>query len=111
MDQVIDTNLDTNVKLLEWLERRFQSRVNEKIFTKIALSQVEMAKKIDHVIEVLGNISSLYAKLCNTTPFKHEVGQQILKLENELKFSSQKLFQNTIHTEQHFHTLLQLRVR
>ena len=60
VEQVTDTDLDTNVKLLEWSERRFQSRVNEKISTEISLSQVEMAKKIDHVTEVLGNILSLY---------------------------------------------------
>ena len=73
-DQVIDANLDTNVKLLEWSERRFQSKVNEKIATEIALSQVEMAKKIDCVTKVLGNILSLYKKLCNTIPFTHKVG-------------------------------------
>ena len=39
VDQVTDVNLDTNVKLLEWSERRFQSKVNEKIATKISLSQ------------------------------------------------------------------------
>ena len=88
---MIDTDLDTNVTLLEWLERRFQRKVNEKIGTEIPLSQVEMAKKIDRITKVLGNILSLYAKLCNTTPFTHEVGQQILKLEDELKLSSQKL--------------------
>ena len=96
VEQVTDIDLDTNFKLLEWLERRFQSKVNENTSTEIALSQVEMAKKIDCVIEVLGNILSLYAKLCNTSPFTHEVGQQILKLEDELKLSSQKLSQNPI---------------
>ena len=96
VDQVTDANLDTNVKLLEWSERWFQSKVNEKIAIEISLSQVEMAKKIERVIEVLGNILSLYTKLCNTTPFTHEVGQQILKLEDELKLSSQKLSQNPI---------------
>ena len=66
-----------------------------------------MANKIDCVTEVLGNIFSLYAKLCNTTPFTHEVGQKMLKLEDEVKLSSQKLSQNPIQTEQNFHTLLQ----
>ena len=77
VDQVTDANLDTNVKLLEWSERRLQRKVNEIIAIEIALSQVEMAKKIDRVTEVLGNILSLYAKLCNTTLFTHEFGQQI----------------------------------
>ena len=89
VEQVTNADLDTNVKLMEWLERKFQGKVNEKISSEIALSQVELATKIDHVIEVLGNILSLYTKLCNNTPFTHEVGQQILRLEDELKLSSQ----------------------
>ena len=62
VDQVQDADLDTNAKLLEWSERKFQSKVNEKIATKIALSQVELAKKIKRVSEVLGKILSLYTK-------------------------------------------------
>ena len=50
---------------------------------------------------------SLYTKLCNTALFTHEVGQQILRLEDELKLSSQKLSQNPVQTKQHFHSLLQ----
>ena len=66
-----------------------------------------MAKNIERVTEVLGKILSLYTKLCNTTPFTHEVGQKILQLEDELKLSSEKITQNPIHTQQHFQTLLQ----
>ena len=51
-----DVDLDTNVKLLELSKRRFERKVNEKIATKITLSQVEMAKKIDHATKVLDNI-------------------------------------------------------
>ena len=64
------TDLDTNVKSMEWAERKFQGKVNEKISIEIALSQVELATKIDCAIEVLGNILSLYTKLCNPA-FSH----------------------------------------
>ena len=30
VDQVQNEDLDTNAKLLEWLERKFQAKVNEK---------------------------------------------------------------------------------
>ena len=70
-----------------------------------------MAKKIEHVTEVLGKILSLYTKLCNTAPFTHEVGQKNLQLEDELKLSSEKLTQNPIHTKQNFHKLLQTQSR
>ena len=106
-EQVTNVDLDTNVKLMEWLERKFQGNVNEKISSEIALLQVKLATKIHRVIEVLGNILLLYTKFCNTTPFIDEVGQQILRLEDELKLSSQKLSQNLVQTEQHFHSLLQ----
>ena len=38
VDQMQDVDLDTNAKLLEWSKRKFQSKVNEKIATEIALS-------------------------------------------------------------------------
>ena len=53
VEQVINADLDTNVKLLEWSKSRFQQKINEKISSEIALSQVELAKKIDHVTKVL----------------------------------------------------------
>ena len=64
-EQVTNEDLNTNVKLMEWSERKFQGKVNEKISSEIALSQVELATKIDRVKEVLGNILSLYTKLCD----------------------------------------------
>ena len=47
VEQVTNEDLDTNVKLMEWSERKFQGKVNEKISSEIALSQVELATKID----------------------------------------------------------------
>ena len=78
VDQVQDADLDTNVKLLEWFERKFQGKVNEKIATNIALSQVELDKKLERVTKMLNKILSLYDKLCNTAPFTVEVGQKIV---------------------------------
>ena len=56
---------DIDAKLMEWSERKFQGKVNEKISGDIALSQVELAKKVEIVKIVLGNIFSLYNKLCD----------------------------------------------
>ena len=89
VEQVTNADLDTNVKLMEWLERKFQGKVNEKISSEMTLSQVGLATKIDHVTKVLGNIFSLYTKLCNVAPFTHKVGQKILRLEDELKMKPQ----------------------
>ena len=69
VEQVTNEDLDTNFKLMEWSKRKFQGKVNEKISSEIALSQVELAAKIDQVKEVLGNIISLYTKLCDPSLF------------------------------------------
>ena len=72
VDQVTNEDHDTNVKLMEWSKRKFQRKVNEKIYGDIALSQVELEKKLERVKIVLGNIFSLYKKLCDFSKFTQE---------------------------------------
>ena len=69
VDQGQNEDVDTNVKLVEWSKKRFQKKVNEKISSEIALTQVELAKKIEKVKIVLENIFSLYSKLCDSSYF------------------------------------------
>ena len=57
---------------MEWSEKNFHGKVNEKIASEIALSQVELENKIEKVKEVLENIFSLYKKLCDFTYFTQE---------------------------------------
>ena len=38
VEKLNDTNLDSNVKLLEWFEMKFQHKVDENISSVIALS-------------------------------------------------------------------------
>ena len=59
VEKVSTEDLNTNAKLLEWSERKFQGKVNEKIFGEIAQSQVALATKIEEVKKVLENIFSL----------------------------------------------------
>ena len=59
VDQVNNEDHDTNEKLMEWLEKKFQKKVNQKISNDIILGQVDLAKKLDRVKVVLGNIFSL----------------------------------------------------
>ena len=42
MEHVNNEDQDTNAKLLEWSERKFQGKENEKISGDIALTQVEL---------------------------------------------------------------------
>ena len=72
VDQVKNEDLDTNAKVLEWSEKNFQTKVNERISSEVALSQVELAKKIEKVKIVLENIFSLYSKLCDPSIFTQE---------------------------------------
>ena len=63
---------DTNAKLMEWSENKFQAKVNQNISNDIILGQVDLAKKLDRVKVVFGNIFSLYTKLCDFSNFTQE---------------------------------------
>ena len=102
VDQVNDEDLDTNAKLLEWSEKKFLSKVNQKIANDIILGQVELAKKLDNVQVVLGNIFSLHRKLCNFSRFTQEINPKVLNLERKIKLSSMQLPSNPTNSEKHF---------
>ena len=57
--KVSNEYLDTNAKLLEWSKKKFQNKVNEKIFGDIELMQVALETKVEDVRKVLENIFSL----------------------------------------------------
>ena len=81
-------------------------KVNENISSEIALTQVELAKKIEKVNQVLENIFSLYSKLCDPSIFTQETSQRIMSLERNLKISSMQLPKDLAQSEKHFHTML-----
>ena len=107
MEKVSNEDLDTNSKLLDWSEKKFQRKVNEKISSNIALTQVALATKVEDVKKVLENIFSFYTKLCNPSLFTHETRSHILSLESQITSSSAKLPMNPAQSEKHFRTLLQ----
>ena len=102
VDQVNNEDHDTNSKLIEWSEKKFQGKVNQKIANDIILGQVDLAKKLERVKVVLGNIFSLYTKLCDFSNFTQETNQKILSLERNLKISSMQLPTNPTQSEKHF---------
>ena len=102
VDQVNNEDHDTNVKLMEWSEKKFLSKVNQKIANDIILGQVELAQKLDNVKVVLGNIFSLYRKLCDFSRFTQEITPRVLRLESQLKLSSTQLPSNPANSENHF---------
>ena len=67
--KIKDEDLDSNFKLLEWSERKFHTKVLEKISSAIALRQVDLATKMESVKIVLEKIFFLYTKLCNVELF------------------------------------------
>ena len=88
VDQVNNEDQDTNEKLMEWSEKKFQEKFNQKISNDMALGQVDLVKKLDRVKVVFRNIFSLYTKLCDFSNFTQETNQKILSLESNLKISS-----------------------
>ena len=87
---------------MEWLEKKFLGKVNQKIANDIILGQVDLAKKLDRVKIVLGNIFSLYSKLCDFSRFTQEINSKILNLERKLKLSSMQLPSNPAQSETQF---------
>ena len=106
VDQVNNEDHDTSVKLMEWSQKKFQGKVNQKITNDIILGLVDLAKKLDKVKVVLGNIFSLYTKLCDFSNFTQEKNHKILSLERNLKISSMQLPSNPAHSEKHFSQML-----
>ena len=101
VDQVNNEDHDTNTKLMEWSGNKFEGKVNQKISNDIILGQVDLAKKLDKVKVVLGNIFSLYTKLCDFSNFTQETSQKILSLERNLKISNMQLPTNPTQSEKH----------
>jgi hypothetical protein len=69
VDKTKHEDLDSNVKLLEWSERNFHTKVLEKISSAIALRQFDLATKVESVKKVLENIFSLYTKFYDVNLF------------------------------------------
>ena len=107
VEKVSDVELDTNAKLLEWSEKKFQRKVNEKTSGDIALTQVSLATKVESVKKILENIFSLYTKLCNPTLFTQETRSHILSLESQISTLVAKLPMTPAQSENHFRILLQ----
>ena len=82
VEKVNNEDIDTSAKLLEWSEKKFQRKVNEKIYGEIALTQVALSTKVEDLKKVLENIFSLYTKLRNYTLFTQETRSHILNLES-----------------------------
>ena len=91
---------------MEWSEKKFQGKANEKIASEIALSQVELANKIEMVKQVLWNIFSLYKKLCDFSYLTWETNQRIMSLERNLQISSIQLPKDPTQSEKHFSQML-----
>ena len=91
---------------MEWSEEKFQEKINEKISSEIALSQVELENKIEKVKKVLENIFSPYTKLCDPSIFTQETSQRILSLERNLMISGMQFPKDPAQSENHFHTTL-----
>lgn len=87
---------------MEWSKKKFQGKVNKKISNDIILGQVDLAKKLDRVKVVLGNIFSLYTKLCYFSNFTQETTQKILSLERNFKISSMQLSTNQAQSDKNF---------
>ena len=91
VEKINNEDIDTSAKLLEWSEKKFQSKVNEKISGEIALTQVALTTKVKDLKKVLENIFSLYTRLCDSSLFTQETRHIIMSLERNLNVLGMQL--------------------
>ena len=87
---------------MKWSKKKSLGKVNHNIANDIILGQVELGKQLDKVKVVLGNIFSLYSKLCDFSRFTQEITPKVLSLKSNLKLSSMQLPSNPTNSEKHF---------
>lgn len=107
VERVSDTDLDTNAKLLEWSEQKFQKKVNEKLSSYVTITEVALETKVESMKKVLEKIFSQYTKMCYPTLFTQEIRNHILSLGSQMQSSKAKLPMNLAQSEKNFRTLLQ----
>ena len=49
VERLNDPGIDTNEKLMQWFERKFEKRVMEKIVAEIATRHIEISKIVDNL--------------------------------------------------------------
>ena len=84
VEKVNNEDLDTNAKLFEWFERKFQGKVNEEISSDIAFTQVPLSTKVEDMNKVLEKNFLLYTKLYDPRLFTCETKHRILSVERNL---------------------------
>ena len=83
VERINDKDLDTNVKLLEWYEKKFQTKVDKQISSAITLHQVELETKIEGAKKYY-IIFSLFTPCCVIQLYSHKNNNAILTLYKEI---------------------------
>ena len=74
-------DIEANTKLMASIERKYHTKVMEKISSAIALRQVDLETKIESVKNILEGIYTLYTKLCDVDFVTQETQQSIIWLQ------------------------------
>ena len=56
VEKVSNEDLDTNANLIEWSEKKFQNKVNEKISGDLIVTKVRLETKVEEIKKILKNI-------------------------------------------------------
>ncbi|GLJ43451.1 hypothetical protein SUGI_0903380 [Cryptomeria japonica] len=78
-------------KLIERTEKKFDNKVLEHIAQQIAIKQVELTTILAKLENSFNNVTSFFAKLCDVTEFTKGIRDQLKKIDDDLKASSQQL--------------------
>lgn len=78
-------------KLFEWSERRFETKMMNKVSTEIVVKQVELSTLVKETKILVVNGKSLLAKLCSVELFTEENQHLLENLKKEISATSQSL--------------------
>ena len=100
--QKLNEDLNSQERLLQRVEKKFETRVLEQISQKIGIYEVELSISISSLETTYSNITLLFGKLCDTTIFMKDIKDKLSNIDEHLKASAQQLQLDPSSSSAHF---------
>ena len=86
--QNFNEDTDSQDKLFQKAEKKFENKVLEHIAQQIAIYQVELSTFLGSMETTCTNVSSLFGKLYDVSNFTKEIKGKLSKIDEDLKASN-----------------------
>ena len=88
-------------KLIEKVERKFDSKVLEHIAQQIAIKQVELSTFLGNFENSFINTTSLFEKLCDVSGLTKDIKVKLNKIDMDMQSSASKMYANPSSSSSH----------